>query len=206
MTVKLSGLEPQRRDALLNAALKEFALKGYDGASTNVIAKEAGISKALMFHYAGSKPELFLFACDYFTELLEESYYSRLEYTDGDIFNRLRTSYLLQLELLRQYPWIFEFSGLCAPTGSDEVNKALENRSGRPHTSCCGRMFDGLDDSLFREGLDAEKSKQLILWANIGFKEQILDEIRNAAAGPDFARISAALDSFLGELRNVFYK
>ena len=50
MSAKLLNLEPGRRDAILNAALKEFILEGYDKASTNVIAKEAGISKALMFH------------------------------------------------------------------------------------------------------------------------------------------------------------
>ncbi len=50
MTTKLAGLEPQKRNAILNAALKEFALKGFDNASTNIIAKDAGISKALMFH------------------------------------------------------------------------------------------------------------------------------------------------------------
>ena len=54
------NLESGRRDAVLNAALKEFVLQGYDNASTNVIAKEAGISKALMFHYVSNKQELFL--------------------------------------------------------------------------------------------------------------------------------------------------
>lgn len=55
MATKLLDLSPQCRDAVLNAALKEFSLQGYDNASTNVIAKEAGISKALMFHYVSSK-------------------------------------------------------------------------------------------------------------------------------------------------------
>ena len=64
-------LDPRRRDALLNAALKEFSTQGYDNASTNVIAKEAGISKALMFHYVNSKQDLFLFVYDYFSELLD---------------------------------------------------------------------------------------------------------------------------------------
>ena len=45
---KESRKKAQRRDAILNAALKEFALRGYDDASTNVIAREAGISKALI--------------------------------------------------------------------------------------------------------------------------------------------------------------
>ncbi len=49
----------KRRDTILNTALKEFSSQGYDKASTNVIAKEAGISKALMLHYVDSKKELF---------------------------------------------------------------------------------------------------------------------------------------------------
>ena len=64
MSAKLLNLEPGRRDAILNAALKEFVLEGYDKASTNVIAKEAGISKALMFHYVSSKQELFFWVYD----------------------------------------------------------------------------------------------------------------------------------------------
>lgn len=62
----LLELDAQRRDAILNAALKEFAVRGYDNASTNVIAKEAGISKALMFHYVSSKQELFLWYMTFF--------------------------------------------------------------------------------------------------------------------------------------------
>ncbi|ADY55173.1 regulatory protein TetR [Syntrophobotulus glycolicus DSM 8271] len=47
-----------RRNAILNAAFKEFAERGFDEASTNVIAKESGISKGLMFHYVNSKKDL----------------------------------------------------------------------------------------------------------------------------------------------------
>ena len=44
MSIKLLELDPQRRDAILNSALKEFSMQGYDNASTNIIAKNAGIS------------------------------------------------------------------------------------------------------------------------------------------------------------------
>ena len=110
MPTKLLDLEPQRRDAILNAALKEFVLRGFDNASTNVIAKEAGISKGLMFHYVNNKQELFLLMYDYFTELLDKEYFMQMDFTEKDIFERLRQSYLLQIELLKQYPWIFEFN------------------------------------------------------------------------------------------------
>ncbi|MCL1981800.1 MAG: TetR/AcrR family transcriptional regulator, partial [Clostridiales bacterium] len=75
MLTKIELLEPQRRDVLLNAALKEFVTKGYDEASTNIIAKEAGISKGLMFHYVNSKKDLFFFVYDYFTDMMDREYF-----------------------------------------------------------------------------------------------------------------------------------
>jgi len=123
---KLLDLDASRRDALLNAALKEFSIQGYDNASTNVIAKEAGFSKALMFHYVGSKQELFLFTYDYFNELLDREYFSRMDYSIKDIFERLRTSYLLQIELMKQYPWIIDFNKLSAKNGTG-IDELLEN-------------------------------------------------------------------------------
>ena len=80
MPIKLLDLEPQRRDAILNAALKEFAVQGYDNASTNVIAKNAGISKALMFHYVSNKQELFFIVYDYFSNLIKREYFEQMNY------------------------------------------------------------------------------------------------------------------------------
>ncbi len=200
---KLLDLDPQRRDSLLNAALKEFSLQGYDNASTNVIAKEAGFSKALMFHYVGSKQELFLFTYDYFNELLNQEYYSKMDYSIKDIFERLRTSYLLQIELMKQYPRILDFNKLSAKTKSDEINKALEQRGSAKKTY---DIFDMIDISKFRTDLDVEKCKQFILWANIGFTNQILDSIRNSKDHkPDYGHIIATLDDYFTELRKVFY-
>ena len=206
MPIKLLDLEPQRRDAILNAALNEFVLRGFDNASTNVIAKDAGISKALMFHYVNNKQELFLCVYDYFTELLNKEYFMKMNFKETDIFERLRQSYLLQIELLKQYPWIFEFNKLSSPTNSDEVNKELENRSNKKQSSCDHQIFDMIDVSKFRLGLDIEKCKQFILWANIGFTNQILDDMRNSeATNLDYDRIVSTLDEYFDELRKIFY-
>jgi len=206
MPIKLLDLEPQRRDAILNAALNEFVLRGFDNASTNVIAKDAGISKALMFHYVNNKQELFLCVYDYFTELLNKEYFMKMNFKETDIFERLRQSYLLQIELLKQHPWIFEFNKLSSPTNSDEVNKELENRSNKKQSSCDHQIFDMIDVSKFRLGLDIEKCKQFILWANIGFTNQILDDIRKSEASSlDYERIVSTLDEYFDGLRKVFY-
>ena len=51
--------DDQRKDRILEAALIEFADKGYKKASTNTIVREAGVSKGLLFHYYKSKKDLY---------------------------------------------------------------------------------------------------------------------------------------------------
>ncbi|HKM35960.1 MAG TPA: TetR/AcrR family transcriptional regulator [Lachnospiraceae bacterium] len=202
---KLFDLDTQRRNAILNAALKEFSSQGYDNASTNVIAKEAGISKALMFHYVSSKQELFLIVYDYFADLMEKEYYELMNYGEKDIFGRLRQSYILQIKLLRDHPWITEFSKLSRITNSDEINKELKNKA--RHLNCYPTLFDNIDAAKFRKGLDIEKCKQLILWANIGLTNQLLDEIRNTETNTkNLENIIKKLDGYFDELKKVFYK
>jgi AcrR family transcriptional regulator len=48
-----------RRDEVLDAALVEFADHGFEGASTEDIARRAGISQPYLFRLFGTKKELF---------------------------------------------------------------------------------------------------------------------------------------------------
>lgn len=207
MHTKVFQLEPKRRDVILNAALKQFTLRGFDDASTNVIAKEAGISKALMFHYVNNKQELFLLVYDYFTELLEKEYFQKIDFSEKDIFLRLRQSYLLQIDLIKHYPSVLEFEKLSIVTKSEELNKELEKRVSNRQPSCDLQIFDHIDTSRFRDGLNIEKCKQFILWTNVGFTNQILDNIRDIEASTlNDQSIIAILDENLEELRKLFYR
>ena len=53
----------ERREEILAVALEHFAAGGYHGTSTEVIAKEAGISQPYLFRLFHTKRELFL-ACN----------------------------------------------------------------------------------------------------------------------------------------------
>jgi AcrR family transcriptional regulator len=52
----------ERREAVLAAAVDEFARAGYHGASTDAIARRAGISQPYLFRLFGSKKDLYLAA------------------------------------------------------------------------------------------------------------------------------------------------
>src|SRR5512143_1190789 len=50
----------ERREAVLEAARREFARAGFHGASTDAIAREAGISQPYLFRLFGSKKGLYV--------------------------------------------------------------------------------------------------------------------------------------------------
>lgn len=50
---------PDSRERILDAALEEFGVWGFEGASTNRVCRQAEISKGLLFHYYRTKLQLF---------------------------------------------------------------------------------------------------------------------------------------------------
>jgi AcrR family transcriptional regulator len=61
----------ERREAVLTAASREFSRKGLHGASTDAIAKGAGISQPYLFRLFGTKKELYLATT---SRAMEETY------------------------------------------------------------------------------------------------------------------------------------
>src|SRR5258708_3995462 len=64
----------QRRDEVLDAATHEFAVHGYQGASTAAIAKRAGISQPYIYALFPNKRELFLAAHARMVETLRATF------------------------------------------------------------------------------------------------------------------------------------
>ncbi len=60
--IKIDGMGETATDTeklILEAAVKEFSLKGFDGARTASIAKEAGVTHAMFHYYFRTKEKLF---------------------------------------------------------------------------------------------------------------------------------------------------
>ncbi|MEO8415475.1 MAG: TetR/AcrR family transcriptional regulator [Ginsengibacter sp.] len=57
-THQLQQLRETKKQQIMQAALKVFASKGFKGATINMIAKEAGMAKGLMYSYYESKEKL----------------------------------------------------------------------------------------------------------------------------------------------------
>lgn len=61
----------EKRNALIEIAVEEFASKGFDNANINTIAAKAGISVGSVYNYFSTKKDLFLSCVHYGLETLE---------------------------------------------------------------------------------------------------------------------------------------
>lgn len=192
---------------IINAALKEFSLRGYDEASTNRIAKAAGLSKPLMFHYVKSKEDLFWLLVDYCQKTIDEDYLKQMDFQEKDLFKRLRQSYVLQIELMKKNPWIIDFSNKTFGSKSETINAKLTDRSKQDCFHCKNPLFEQIDESKFRSELTVDQYKQLIYWGNIGFTTEVLAELKNAKyEAIDYQEITDKLIQYLENLSRIFYR
>ncbi|TAH59811.1 MAG: TetR/AcrR family transcriptional regulator, partial [Gottschalkiaceae bacterium] len=62
--IKKRMTKEERREQILESALNIFVDKGYNGATTVDISKEAGISEVTLFRYFDSKKQIFMEAIE----------------------------------------------------------------------------------------------------------------------------------------------
>ncbi len=65
-------LDAEKQERIIEAAIAEFAERGYELANTNRIAEKARISVGSVFHYFNTKENLFLYIVNYGSSLIEE--------------------------------------------------------------------------------------------------------------------------------------
>lgn len=109
MNAKFFDLKQEKQDRIINAALKIFALNGYQHASTDDIVKEAHISKGLLFHYFDSKIGVYTFLHEYCTKLLSLELSSAIDPSETSYFEIRRQMEAAKLQALKNYPFMIMF-------------------------------------------------------------------------------------------------
>ena len=84
---RFDNLEPNKQEAILQAAGEEFAQKGFEAASINRIIKKSGMSKGSVYYYFEDKADLFATTLERSTQrIMEETGWFSLEVLGPDEF------------------------------------------------------------------------------------------------------------------------
>lgn len=207
MFSKFLNLDVEKQDRILNAAMKEFAQKGFEKASTNEIVKEADISKGLLFHYFKDKKNLFLFLYDHCIDVSMNEFYKKINLDEKDFFIRLNQMCIIKFELLNKYPEMFRFIETAYMETSKSVKKELDERKEKLIKINSIKVFEGIDLSKFKEDIDVKKAINVIIWTFQGLGDEALKKAKLLSLDkPDYSEVFAEADIYIDMFKNCFYK
>ena len=139
---------------IINGAMKCFSIHGYEKASMADIAKEAGVSKALLFHYFETKKKLFLYLWNLTAEKTRESLVASDVEGDKDFFSVMEKGLKAKMDLARSWPWMAIFAVKAWYEDDPEVSPDI-TKSTDPYAKVTGETLRQLyPDTDFRDDLD----------------------------------------------------
>jgi len=203
---KIMAMEPEKRDRIINASMKEFS-KGYKSACTDTIVREAGISKGLLFHYFGTKDGLYSFILKNACEMIYNEYLVLIDLQQKDLIEKMWQMTLLKMDLSYKHPALFEFLAKSYVELQENPNEEFTEYFNKTRSVAVEKALADVDGSLFKEGIDAKKAANIVLWTLNGYStSQIGADMSMEDYQKEYARYIEELKEYIDILRKTLYK
>lgn len=101
-------ISEEKQKLVIDAAMEEFIMYGYENASTNRLAKTLGIAKGSIFKYFSSKEHLFAHLLELSLSALK-THMSSYNHESGDPVNELLRYAELEYDFLIDHPKYYHF-------------------------------------------------------------------------------------------------
>ncbi len=203
------ALDVEKRDRIINEAMREFSVRGYKNASTNEIVRKAGISKGALFHYFASKKELFEFLYHYGVGFMMDAIEPGICDMPSDVFERWIEFSRLKLKVAAQHPDLADFMQKAFQDDAPEARTLLKDEFSRFADNFSQKIYRGIDFSKFRQGVDVQKALQIIWWVLEGYalsKQKQMVDLARLRGEEGFDALILEMESYLDMLRVSFYK
>ena len=209
-----SPLDPdERRSRILDAALTEFAEKGFHRASTNAIAERAGVAKGLVFHHFKSKDELFSAVVDVVFARMEDHFERTLADAPPEFFARLRRWTQVKLELMEAEPRLWRFWMTALHDAPTTKGLDVRQRSEMLVKRMLPKLIEGVDRGRIRPGVVMDDVVDAVWTLVAGWERSwtaamersIAAEDEGGDGGAGLKRLKAKLDRTFAILRAGTY-
>lgn len=165
------------RDAILDACLPVFAEHGYGGASAALLAKAAGVSKALLFHHFGNKAGLYLALLDACAHRGRAALQVDELFRSGDFFEVRRRFSLVKCEFARRHPLTYRVISEAFLNTPTELATAIEERLGLLRIERRERWRQLFATVPLRRGVDRDLAFTLVMLAIDHFERAYIAEM-----------------------------
>lgn len=193
------NLDKSKQERIINAALSEFAQRGYDDASTNVITQQAGISKGALFHYFGNKAKLYDYLIEYTLNQVQIKLLDQLPQTT-DLVELFFYYSQRKVELAKIHPLMFDFIYRVFQEKPDHP-RYLDLLQQSQHM-LENMVYGRIETDNFRDGIDLRQAIEICTWMSEGFARKYTK--LHPKLEPE--KLLEAADELFRTMRTMLYK
>ena len=201
MNEKFFALPEEKRRRIVNAAMEAFGKNEYKRASTDDIAARAGISKGLLFHYFGSKKELYFYLYRHVERMVAEQVADEKFAQISDFFELMAHGAEKKLKLVAENPYLMEFTVRVYSSRDERLAPELDTRLQQTLDGAVG-YFKNIDFGKFRPGVDPMELLRMLTWMTLGY----LEELRRRGLPVDVEKVMRDYRRWSEMFRSMAYK
>ena len=205
MNPKFFSLPQERQDLIRNSAMVEFGDGTFKKTSADAIAKRAGVSKALLFHYFKDKRELYLYlfqyAIDQCMEIFNRHMLKAAYFGETDFFRTLEIGQKVKMDLVRRHPGLFRFVMRAYYEADSVLTPKLRKKLDDVLRDTTESFLSRMDLYKFKDGVDPKVLTRLLTLA----AEGMLAETR-AITPEEINNLFQEYQKYADMLRRHLYK
>lgn len=193
MNERFFSLPEEKQQAIINAGYRVFSQNSYKNSPMSQIAAEAGISKALLFHYFHNKKELYLYLWDKCAQVTIQFLTKCGCYEQRDLFESMERGMRAKMEIIRLYPDMANFTIKAFYETDEEISAAVQESYHRYFNLKADRARVNMDPAQFVPGLDIPMMYREMYWASEGYLWEMVQRggVDMEQMEKDFSRLMA---------------
>lgn len=207
-TDEVSGVENflslplEKQNTIIDASLACFGANGYKKTSVSDIAAAAEISKALVFHYFGTKKTLYLYLIDLCTHIILNELDEKFDNSVTDFFARIKLAANIEILVMKKHPAILSFLDSVYFENDDEVKEDIKTILGTSEVESLRRkiVFEGIDTSKFKDDIDPKLVMKILTLLTDGYLSKM------PKTGVDLDALCKEFDEYINLFKSNFYK
>ncbi|WP_088226814.1 helix-turn-helix domain-containing protein [Desulfosporosinus sp. FKB] len=198
---KFLSLPREKQNVIIDAALRMFGSNGYKKASVSDIAVAAGISKAMVFHYFGTKKALYLYLINLCGSIMMNEINEKFDNSITDFFDRIKMSSQIEISVMKKHAAIPSFLTSMYFENDEEVKDDIKAILAGGDDFRNKIAFEGVDTSKFKDEVDLKLVMKMLSWIADGYTKQLSNQSEF-----DFDVMLNEFNECLDMLKNNLYK
>lgn len=209
--MNIDQLASEKREKLIQALIKEYGTQGYKNASTNVIVKEAEISKGSLFNYIGNKEKQYFFIVEYCLDLFKNKLheYMQVKEVPKDFFEQLLYRSNMKIRLSLEYPLEYKLMFDAYLEEAPEIKAFMAKQYVKFSEISMTTGKENLDPEVLKNPLERDKVVELVYHMIAGYSVNYLNNhkiLTEEEIAGVLEHMTSELSGYFDLLRKHFFK